>query len=150
MAKIKEVFKTSKDTPNGKRYYHYAHKGGPRFWIGGRDDDDETLGYVEAYGSTPSRAWAPGLPSATRRTIRAASSRASRSSIQRTFLAKADGEPWGEKELAKEVMEAARDKKLVPVWGPETAARMMSVYASLNPDALKAPAEAEIPNSAPN
>lgn len=364
MAKIKGVFKTSKDTPNGKRYYHYVRKGGPRFWIGGRDDDDQTPGYTDAYrvsagleepkpvpaepgketvkdmvlawqgsrewsekaprtqadyqrglndivtkfGAQPARlfmndpeagtlvlnwiersGWTgkegdyrldaiKGLgswlaerhkadyPRSQFKGIKKFYKGRSRASIvwtdtqvdaciaalrqnlsdavvfardiggrvgdlvklghqhvkerkdgrlavifetnkgrrhsrimnviltpraeaivrrtpegQSTFLAKADGEPWGEKELAKEVMEAVRDKKLVPAglrfndlrgsratqlawspdtsigdfalqmgWGPETAARMMSVYASLNPDALKAPAESETPNSAPN
>lgn len=49
MAKIKGVFKTFKNTSNGRRYYHYAFKGGPQFWIGGRDDDDQTPGYREAH-----------------------------------------------------------------------------------------------------
>lgn len=100
---------------------------------------------------------------------------------QRTLLAKADGQPWDSKELAKEVMETARKKKLVRPelryndlrgskatelvwnstnsigdvalqmgWSNETAARMISIYAALNPNALKVPPESATPNSTPN
>lgn len=364
MAKIKHVFKTFKNTPNGKVYYHYVRKGGPRFWIGARDDDDEMPGYLEAYRAaaergnpTPAPA-APGFETVSDMVLAWQRSREwtgkaprtqadytrglrdivakfgavparpffndpeagnlvvtwieskgwtgkegdyrldaikglaswlsdrhkahyphsqfkgikkfykskGRASIvwtdaqvdlciarlrqnlsdavvfardiggrvgdlvklgpehvkdrddglraiifetnkgrrhnrmmnviltpraeaivrrrppgQKTFLAKADGQPWDEKELAKEVMEEARNKKLVTPglrfndmrgsratqlawtkdlavadfalqmgWGAETAARMIGVYSSLNPNALKAPPESETPNSTPN
>jgi hypothetical protein len=30
-------------------WYHYAYRGGPRFWIGGKDDNDKTPAYLAAY-----------------------------------------------------------------------------------------------------
>jgi hypothetical protein len=30
-------------------YYHYAFRGGPQFWLGAKDDDETTPGYLAAY-----------------------------------------------------------------------------------------------------
>ncbi len=45
VTKTKATLKTTGETV----WYHYTHRGGPRFWIGGKDDDETAPGYLAAY-----------------------------------------------------------------------------------------------------
>lgn len=57
-ARVKAKLKGTGETV----WYHYTKRGGPRFWIGGADDDEETPGYVAAYKAVTESELPPSPP----------------------------------------------------------------------------------------